>query len=181
MAENFISDLNPFRELISSGLPLNQAKDENEGRIFFSTGNITVNLIPYVLPLFILAYIVFRTGLFSTLFAGSFDSMLGMASGLNFSAGGSAGYGAPPAPSYGAPAPSYNAPAPAPAPSYNSAPAPSYNSFAKSRKEESSVYPQLVELQHQLEHQLGKRVELSSLLAGAEALYQRQGLAVQHR
>ena len=137
-----------------------------------------------------------------------------MATGLNFS-GGSAGYGAPPAPSYGAPAP-----APAPAPSYNApAPAPSYNSFAKSRKvnqslrwglpyllsnvihillhpsislkilnyvfvknlefpwvetftkiklililmqeEESSVYPQLVELQQQLQQQLGKRVELS--------------------
>ena len=57
----------------------------------------------------------------------------GMATGLNFS-GGSAGYGAPPAPSYGAPAPA-PAPTPAPAPSYNApAPAPSYNSFAKSRK-----------------------------------------------
>ena len=56
------------------------------------------------------------------------------------------------------------------------------------------MYPQLVELQQQLEHQLGKRVELSryigffcgttnyfiaSLLAGAEALYQRRGLAAQ--
>ena len=82
------------------------------------------------------------------------------------------------------------------------------------------MYPQLVELQQQLEHQLGKRVELSrfnlkkktfstkgegyvhlhvrshniidvmdhtmlwnkncvSLLAGVEAMYQRQGLAVQ--
>ena len=53
-----------------------------------------------------------------------------MVSGLDFSGGSSAGYGAPPAPSYGAPspapAPSYNAPAPAPAPSYNS--------LAKSRK-----------------------------------------------
>ena len=57
-----------------------------------------------------------------------------MATGLNFS-GGSAGYGAPPAPSYGAPAP-----APAPAPSYNApAPAPSYNSFAKSRKVNQSL------------------------------------------
>ena len=56
----------------------------------------------------------------------------GMATGLNFS-GGSAGYGAPPAPSYGAPAP-------APAPSYNApAPAPSYNSFAKSRKVNQSL------------------------------------------
>ena len=54
----------------------------------------------------------------------------GMATGLNFS-GGSAGYGAPPAPSYGAPAP---------APSYNApAPAPSYNSFAKSRKVNQSL------------------------------------------
>ena len=60
----------------------------------------------------------------------------GMATGLNFS-GGSAGYGAPPAPSYGAPAP---APAREPPPSYNApAPAPSYNSFAKSRKVNQSL------------------------------------------
>ena len=57
-----------------------------------------------------------------------------MASGLDFSGGSSAGYGAPPAASYGAPAPSYNAPAPAPAAQSYNAPAPSYNSFAKSRK-----------------------------------------------
>ena len=76
MAEHFLSDLTDFQQLISRGLGLlvqdhnhyhnhhhcchhhhyqhqgDHHQDEDEGRILFSTGNITVNLIPYVLPIF---------------------------------------------------------------------------------------------------------------------------------
>jgi len=125
-------------------------KLEESARIFFSSSELTVSLIPaLIVGLLLLFLIPLAIPILLPKLGGSGGASYG--SNLEVSDGygaPDAGYGAPdagygaPEPSYDAPEPSYDAPAPsydAPAPSYD-APAPSYDAPAPTYDAPSSSY-----------------------------------------